>query len=118
MPRQGNNSYIFPGVGLGVIVSGASRVTDDMFMAAAHALAAQVREDDLRAGQPVPAALEHSRGLGAHRRSDGCRRLPQRPRTRRAARQPAGSREIADVRAALRHLRDELTEPEQEHSSR
>jgi malate dehydrogenase (oxaloacetate-decarboxylating) len=36
---QTNNSYIFPGVGLGVIAAGAARVTDAMFMAAALALA-------------------------------------------------------------------------------
>jgi malate dehydrogenase (oxaloacetate-decarboxylating) len=34
-----NNSYIFPGVGLGVIAVKARRVTDSMFMAAAKALA-------------------------------------------------------------------------------
>jgi malate dehydrogenase (oxaloacetate-decarboxylating) len=37
---QTNNSYIFPGVGLGVIAVRARRLTDTMFMAAAKALAA------------------------------------------------------------------------------
>lgn len=36
---QCNNSYIFPGMGLGILATGASRVTDGMFMAAAEALA-------------------------------------------------------------------------------
>jgi malate dehydrogenase (oxaloacetate-decarboxylating) len=36
---QTNNSYIFPGVGLGALAVGASRITDGMFMAAAKALA-------------------------------------------------------------------------------
>jgi malate dehydrogenase (oxaloacetate-decarboxylating)(NADP+) len=48
---QGNNAYIFPGVGLGVVASGAQRVTDEMFFAAARALADPVSEEDLAQGR-------------------------------------------------------------------
>eukprot|EP00123_Amoebidium_parasiticum_P005581 comp16742_c0_seq1/m.15058 comp16742_c0_seq1/g.15058 ORF comp16742_c0_seq1/g.15058 comp16742_c0_seq1/m.15058 type:complete len:632 (-) comp16742_c0_seq1:519-2414(-) len=47
VPGQGNNAYIFPGVGLGVTSVGSTRVTDEMFMAAAKSLAADVTEADL-----------------------------------------------------------------------
>ncbi|MDO5639683.1 MAG: NAD-dependent malic enzyme [Neisseria sp.] len=39
---QGNNALLYPGLGLGIIVSGASRVTDGMLLAAAEAVAGQV----------------------------------------------------------------------------
>jgi malate dehydrogenase (oxaloacetate-decarboxylating)(NADP+) len=54
VPGQGNNSYIFPGVGLGVSTVGAKRVTDSMFLAAAKALAQQVNEEDLALGRIYP----------------------------------------------------------------
>jgi malate dehydrogenase (oxaloacetate-decarboxylating)(NADP+) len=65
VPRQGNNSYIFPGVGLGVVSVRATRVTDDMFMAAARALALHTSEDDLAQGSLYP-PLNRVRGVSAH----------------------------------------------------
>ncbi len=65
VPRQGNNSYIFPGIGLGVIASGARLVTDEMFMAAAHTLADLVSEADIAQGSLYP-ALPRIREVSAH----------------------------------------------------
>ena len=64
VPGQGNNAYIFPGVGLGAIASQATRVTDEMFLAAARVLAAQVSQDDLALGRVYP-SLERIREVSA-----------------------------------------------------
>jgi len=53
-PGQGNNAYIFPGVGLGVISCKARHVTNEMFLAAAKTLAAEVSADDLQRGRIYP----------------------------------------------------------------
>lgn len=53
-PGQGNNAYIFPGIGLGAIISKAERITEDMFLAAAKAVANLVSEEDLSVGSIYP----------------------------------------------------------------
>lgn len=52
---QGNNVFIFPGLGLGALLSGASRVSDAMIGAAADAVADAVTADELAAGMLYPA---------------------------------------------------------------
>uniref|UniRef100_A0A2P2MKJ3 Malic enzyme n=2 Tax=Rhizophora mucronata TaxID=61149 RepID=A0A2P2MKJ3_RHIMU len=54
VPGQANNAYIFPGFGLGLIISGAIRVHDDMLLAASEALAAQVEQENFDEGLIYP----------------------------------------------------------------
>jgi malate dehydrogenase (oxaloacetate-decarboxylating)(NADP+) len=54
VPGLGNNVYIFPGVGLGIVVSESKRVTNEMFLTAARALASEVTEADLAEGRIYP----------------------------------------------------------------
>jgi malate dehydrogenase (oxaloacetate-decarboxylating) len=51
---QCNNLYIFPGVGLGALVCGTPKVTDQMFMAASRALSNFVSEEELKTKQMLP----------------------------------------------------------------
>ena len=54
VPGQGNNAYIFPGVGLGVIACASRLVTNEMFLAAARTLAQQVSQAALDEGRLYP----------------------------------------------------------------
>jgi malate dehydrogenase (oxaloacetate-decarboxylating)(NADP+) len=58
VPGQGNNVYIFPAVGLAVYATRARRVTDEMFIATAHAIAEQVTPADLEVGLIYPPASD------------------------------------------------------------
>lgn len=51
---QGNNSFIFPGVGLGVMLGRVRRVSDGLFLAGARALAATVTKAELESGSIFP----------------------------------------------------------------
>ncbi|KAF9662574.1 hypothetical protein SADUNF_Sadunf18G0068400 [Salix dunnii] len=64
-PGQSNNTYIFPGLGLGLVMSGAIRVHDDMLLAAAEALSGQVTEEHFSRGLIYP-PLSNIRKISAH----------------------------------------------------
>ena len=59
-PGQGNNSYIFPGLSLGVMVSRTRRIPDDLFIIAAKSVANQVTAEDRKLGKIYP-GMEHIR---------------------------------------------------------
>jgi len=53
-PGQGNNAYIFPGIGLGALACQAKSISDEMFLTSALALANEVSAEDLSAGALYP----------------------------------------------------------------
>ena len=54
VPGQGNNAYVFPGVGLGVVASKADRVTDEMFLIASEIISKSLSPNDLDHGRVFP----------------------------------------------------------------
>jgi malate dehydrogenase (oxaloacetate-decarboxylating)(NADP+) len=57
-PGQGNNAYVFPGLGLGLVISQAKTVPDELFLTAARTLASLVEEEDLEVGRIYPPISE------------------------------------------------------------
>lgn len=83
-PNQGNNVYVFPGLGLGAILSKASRVTDEMVYTAAAALAGSLLPEEARKGLIYPriervreASIVVARQVMKAARRGGVSRLPE-----------------------------------------
>ena len=69
VPGQCNNLYIFPAMGLAIYATQANRVTDEMFIAAARAVAEQVTQADLESGLIYPPQSDDPRNRNARRAS-------------------------------------------------
>jgi len=66
---QAHNLDIFPAVGMAINATNAKRVTDEMFIETAHAVADQVSSEAVEAGDALPAAGEHPGGRGSDTRA-------------------------------------------------
>ncbi|KAK4189606.1 hypothetical protein QBC35DRAFT_450053 [Podospora australis] len=83
-PNQGNNVYVFPGIGLGAILAKASRVTDNMIYTSAAALAGSLNADEVHKGLIYPriervreASIIVAREVMKAARRDGVSQLPE-----------------------------------------
>ncbi|KAL2136373.1 hypothetical protein VTI74DRAFT_4017 [Chaetomium olivicolor] len=83
-PNQGNNVYVFPGIGLGAILSKASRITDNMIYTSAAALSGSLNAEEIHKGLIYPrvervrdASLIVAREVMKAARRDGVSELPE-----------------------------------------
>ncbi|RDW59893.1 hypothetical protein BP6252_12980 [Coleophoma cylindrospora] len=83
-PNQGNNVYVFPGLGLGAILAQCSRVTDDMVYTAAAALSGCLNKEEIQMGLIYPkvqrvrdASVVVAREVMKCARRDGVSTLPE-----------------------------------------
>jgi malate dehydrogenase (oxaloacetate-decarboxylating)(NADP+) len=84
VPGQGNNVYIFPAMGMAVFATEAARVTEEMFIVAAQAVAEQVTVENLSLGLIYPpqsrileASLHVAARIAAYIFEQGLARVPQ-----------------------------------------
>jgi malate dehydrogenase (oxaloacetate-decarboxylating)(NADP+) len=83
VPGQGNNVYIFPAMGMAVFATEATRVTEEMFIVAAKAVAEQVTKENLSIGLIYPpqsrmldASLHVAKRVAAYIFDKGLARVP------------------------------------------
>jgi malate dehydrogenase (oxaloacetate-decarboxylating)(NADP+) len=84
VPGQGNNVYIFPAMSMAVFATEATRVTEEMFIVAAQAIAEQITEEDLSTGLIYPpqsrileASLHVAERIAAFIFDQGLARVPK-----------------------------------------
>ena len=63
--NQGNNFYVFPGLGLGAVLSRSTTISDGMLQAAARAIPAMLTEDQYKAGIIYP-HIDRIRDISAY----------------------------------------------------
>ena len=96
VPGQGNNVYVFPGIGLGALVAEASQVSDTMFLKAAQKLASLASDEDLAVGRVYP-ALSKVREVSIHIATA----VAEEAYARGLARRPRPDDIEADIRARV-----------------
>ena len=124
VPGQGNNVYIFPAMGMAVFATEATRVTEEMFIVAAQAVAEQVTEENLAMGLIYPpqshildaslhvaeriATCIFDQGSGAGASAGRCRRAGPRPRVPSALPGVKRMSEVLDRQAVYDTMRADL----------